>query len=343
MTWEEFLELYRAIVEDQPSPGLYMSGVVGDNATRDLLKESGKKITADFDTVFDGNEKGFGAHRGDFVFLDPGTIKVASLGFGGGGHVYLAGFNTPSCAGIIKSDGFFFHSGHFHPGKHEALWFMLQFTMNSCQYLIGNARQAKLNQICQLVLTLYVEGQETAIYTTDFVGLVQRCRSDKRRSRSDSIGSEKKLPQGAIEIKRPGVTRSSPMGIGSSSSQPISIGNPHTHHSSPVITNSPKQQSLLELTGCTSTALHLSNSPVLGRARWIPDDEVKRCSRCSTEFSVITRKHHCRKCGKIFCGNCSGKEKIVRLPATKSGNPEPKEGTSPVRVCDVCFAMQDFH
>ena len=37
---------------------------------------------------------------------------------------------------------------------------------------------------------------------------------------------------------------------------------------------------------------------------WIPDNIIKNCANCMCSFGLITRKSHCRKCGKIFCKNC---------------------------------------
>ncbi|CAI2366397.1 unnamed protein product [Moneuplotes crassus] len=38
---------------------------------------------------------------------------------------------------------------------------------------------------------------------------------------------------------------------------------------------------------------------------WEEDEDVTSCSICSTDFWLFQRKHHCRVCGKIFCGSCS--------------------------------------
>ncbi|XP_061385482.1 RUN and FYVE domain-containing protein 2 isoform X3 [Danaus plexippus] len=59
---------------------------------------------------------------------------------------------------------------------------------------------------------------------------------------------------------------------------------------------------------------------------WTSDKDAVACTACSKEFTIARRKHHCRRCGHIFCGACS--EKTVAL----AGN------TKPVRVCDNCFA-----
>ncbi|RVE47575.1 hypothetical protein evm_007773 [Chilo suppressalis] len=59
---------------------------------------------------------------------------------------------------------------------------------------------------------------------------------------------------------------------------------------------------------------------------WMHDKDASVCTACAKEFTIARRKHHCRRCGHIFCGACS--EKSVAL----AGN------TKPVRVCDACYA-----
>lgn len=39
--------------------------------------------------------------------------------------------------------------------------------------------------------------------------------------------------------------------------------------------------------------------------RWQPDSEVTSCPICGTRFGLFFRKHHCRKCGRVVCANCS--------------------------------------
>lgn len=38
---------------------------------------------------------------------------------------------------------------------------------------------------------------------------------------------------------------------------------------------------------------------------WQPDNEVDSCTICGTNFSLWYRRHHCRKCGRVVCANCS--------------------------------------
>lgn len=57
---------------------------------------------------------------------------------------------------------------------------------------------------------------------------------------------------------------------------------------------------------------------------WADGDE---CFRCRAAFGILTRKHHCRACGQIFCDKCSSKQSYL-----------PQYGIEKqVRVCDGCF------
>ncbi|KAM6335432.1 zinc finger FYVE domain-containing protein 21 isoform 2-T2 [Podargus strigoides] len=59
---------------------------------------------------------------------------------------------------------------------------------------------------------------------------------------------------------------------------------------------------------------------------WVPDKECPRCMQCDTKFDFITRKHHCRRCGKCFCDKCCSKK--VPLPRMCF--------VDPVRQCAEC-------
>jgi len=74
--------------------------------------------------------------------------------------------------------------------------------------------------------------------------------------------------------------------------------------------------------GVVSSAMTF-NGPA---AVWIPDDHARYCMICKKEFTVIKRRHHCRRCGMIVCGDCS-KNKAIVLEVDKE-----KE----VKVCDPC-------
>lgn len=48
---------------------------------------------------------------------------------------------------------------------------------------------------------------------------------------------------------------------------------------------------------------------------WVPDDTVKNCFHCKKHFGYgiagPRNKHHCRLCGRIFCGSCSDKTRCI--------------------------------
>ncbi|CAH2085500.1 unnamed protein product [Euphydryas editha] len=92
-------------------------------------------------------------------------------------------------------------------------------------------------------------------------------------------------------------------------------------------------QKTLEEVGATLSENKLQLAEMLEREartsdetpNWTSDKDAIACAACAKEFTIARRKHHCRRCGNIFCGACS--EKTVAL----AGN------TKPVRVCDTCF------
>ena len=67
---------------------------------------------------------------------------------------------------------------------------------------------------------------------------------------------------------------------------------------------------------------------------WIPDDEVLECSRCSIKFTMINRKHHCRACGKIFCGSCSSH--TASIPSYVH---RVYSGNGGLRLCSGCNTL----
>ena len=60
---------------------------------------------------------------------------------------------------------------------------------------------------------------------------------------------------------------------------------------------------------------------------WVPDLECSKCGLCKTDFTIFTRRHHCRSCGRIVCGACSGRQWLL----------EHVDPVMPVRTCDECF------
>jgi hypothetical protein len=64
-----------------------------------------------------------------------------------------------------------------------------------------------------------------------------------------------------------------------------------------------------------------------GKDYWVDDSKCKACYECDAPFSVLVRRHHCRVCGRVFCGNCSNHE----LPP-----PRDSPDQTWLRVCTYC-------
>lgn len=60
---------------------------------------------------------------------------------------------------------------------------------------------------------------------------------------------------------------------------------------------------------------------------WVPDHDSDACLVCNIRFGWLRRRHHCRKCGGIVCGDHS-KKKVILEHIHKSDK---------YRVCDRCF------
>uniref|UniRef100_A0A914UMU4 Hepatocyte growth factor-regulated tyrosine kinase substrate n=1 Tax=Plectus sambesii TaxID=2011161 RepID=A0A914UMU4_9BILA len=83
---------------------------------------------------------------------------------------------------------------------------------------------------------------------------------------------------------------------------------------------------LMKLEGFEFPSLRESEAMFVAESApdWADGDE---CFRCRTQFGLLTRKHHCRACGQIFCDKCSSRQMILpRYGIEKS-----------VRVCETCF------
>lgn len=69
--------------------------------------------------------------------------------------------------------------------------------------------------------------------------------------------------------------------------------------------------------------------------RWQPDNEVSACPICGTQFSLLYRRHHCRKCGRVVCANCSPhritipRQFIVRSPQEAAAMRNARATTGP--------------
>ena len=58
--------------------------------------------------------------------------------------------------------------------------------------------------------------------------------------------------------------------------------------------------------------------------KWLDDNEYNNCNICKANFSLFFRKHHCRKCGYIYCKNCINYY---------------LENTNKILICNTCINL----
>jgi FYVE zinc finger len=90
-------------------------------------------------------------------------------------------------------------------------------------------------------------------------------------------------------------------------------------------------------------ALSMSSpSSVPAPRRWKFDSEASACASCGSLFTLFRRRHHCRLCGDVFCGNCVASVIIPDsiLLAERPQSPFPiRIETDDKQVCKDCRAL----
>ncbi|KAL8922734.1 MAG: hypothetical protein Q9208_005047, partial [Pyrenodesmia sp. 3 TL-2023] len=74
--------------------------------------------------------------------------------------------------------------------------------------------------------------------------------------------------------------------------------------------------------------------------RWQPDSEVTSCPICGTRFGLFFRKHHCRKCGRVVCANCSPHRitiprQFIVQPSQEVDQGTEEPATAGIEVVDI--------
>jgi len=72
-------------------------------------------------------------------------------------------------------------------------------------------------------------------------------------------------------------------------------------------------------------------------ARWKRDNEVNSCDNCKKGFSFTRRRHHCRRCGGIFCDTCSSWKVDLEVALAGESN-KTVTNVKNARVCQQCFS-----
>lgn len=70
---------------------------------------------------------------------------------------------------------------------------------------------------------------------------------------------------------------------------------------------------------------------------WVSDAAARACFGCERVFGVARRRHHCRRCGGVFCGSCArnalSNADVLSTAVESPGTPSKKDA----RVCDGCW------
>ena len=83
----------------------------------------------------------------------------------------------------------------------------------------------------------------------------------------------------------------------------------------------------LQCVGCVSGASHEATGGLRSDvALWDADQSTALCTLCSERFTLLRRRHHCRRCGAVVCGSCSANS--IPIPGY----------VKPQRVCNVCHS-----
>lgn len=79
---------------------------------------------------------------------------------------------------------------------------------------------------------------------------------------------------------------------------------------------------------------------LITRQHWVPDRDAKRCAEptCDTPFSVVTRRHHCRSCGNVFCKRCVDARLLLNPKTAKPVISFKNKSAIAARVCLNCYS-----
>ncbi len=69
-----------------------------------------------------------------------------------------------------------------------------------------------------------------------------------------------------------------------------------------------------------------------GKHFWMDDKKCKNCYECDSAFTLFNRRHHCRKCGKVFCSKCASNN----IPSFNESHDGKQVN---VRVCNYCYRL----
>ncbi|XP_023515845.1 1-phosphatidylinositol-3-phosphate 5-kinase FAB1B-like isoform X1 [Cucurbita pepo subsp. pepo] len=94
------------------------------------------------------------------------------------------------------------------------------------------------------------------------------------------------------------------------------------------------ENKLSDLVGLVKSWMPWRSDPEnVSRDFWMPDKSCRVCYDCDSQFTFINRRHHCRRCGRVFCSKCTAN--FIPSPSTDPSN--AREDSETIRVCNYCF------
>ncbi len=318
MNWTEFTQVRDdALAADSYWSPLYaIFGEQGENNTRFLL-ERDKALEdhnlfplteLDYESLF--GDFAMGRVSGDGIFvclIHKGRHMIRTGTMNASGHPALAGTAPVFCAGEITSTDFKFQSGHYRPTKRHVFLFMCRFIDNSCQNLLGNARDAMVQQIAAMPLTVWRD--ENSSYSTRFGDVGFHGNADLH-------------PPSTPTVKRIEADRSARVPL------------PVFESPEPIVPTRSRSNAVSSEggLGVPTVAKAAPASPQVFQ----DFSKVAKCQRCSQKFGVFRSKYTCGKCGRAICKACRLPKKAVRDPAVASASVAQPGKAGAVRICLDC-------
>ena len=153
----------------------------------------------------------------------------------------------------------------------------------------------------------------------------------QRRNDAVAVDRKRRLTSSAVDSGRrrhPPAARSTDIQELDDSSEAESVAEQEPTMNAPApeiidLTSSPTMPHRQRLPSRTSS----SSSRRYLVPRWQHDSEANECPICRKPFTWLFRRHHCRKCGRVVCSECSPHR--ITIPRQFIVNPPDLESFSP--------------
>ncbi|UPX11979.1 uncharacterized protein EKO05_0002557 [Ascochyta rabiei] len=124
-------------------------------------------------------------------------------------------------------------------------------------------------------------------------------------SPSSSADRKRRLTTADSPMRRPSSTRPHSASHHGSSSNPLVLdaSPPPASASAPALERPLPPPPSYAAPSTTPSPFRRESDLVL--PAWQPDADVADCPVCNRHFTFLFRKHHCRKCGRVVCSQCS--------------------------------------